>query len=398
MTRIAYLDPVGGLAGDMVLAALLDAGAPQDVLDGTVRTLGLDDVRIVVTRTERSGMATSHVEVRTPPGSGRRAGEMRTKIAGAPLPERVRSRSLRAFDRLVAAEADVHGVNPSEVVLHELGDDDTLVDICGAFALFDALGVERIVCGPLPISGGVTTSDHGPLPLPGPATMRLLVGMPVYGVPSSGELVTPTGAAIATAADDVGDLPRMTVRSLGVGAGSRPDGDRANVLRVTIGDGEASASHVPEVVVLQANVDDLVPELVPDVVEACFAHGALDVWTAPIHMKKGRPGVLLSVLGRPADERALAETLLRHSSTLGVRVQRAHRYELERSIREVRIDGQTIRIKIGLLDGAVINLSPEHDDCAAAAAATGRPVKQIWTEAVAAAAAAVPEEFDDVAR
>ena len=139
MTRIAYLDPVGGLAGDMVLAALLDAGAPRDVLDGTVRALGLDDVRIVVTRTERSGMATSHVDVRTPAGSGRRAGEMRRKIAGAPLPERVRSGSLRAFDRLVAAEADVHGVDPSEVVLHELGDDDTLVDICGAFALFDAL-------------------------------------------------------------------------------------------------------------------------------------------------------------------------------------------------------------------------------------------------------------------
>ena len=397
MTRIAYLDPVGGLAGDMVLAALLDAGAPRDVLDGTVGALGLDDVRIDVTRPERAGMVTTHVDVRTSPRSGRRAGEMRATIAGATLPDRVRARSLRAFDRLVTAEAEVHGVEPSQVVLHELGDDDTLVDICGAFALFDALGVDRIVCAPLPIARGITTSDHGPLPLPGPATMRLLTGMPVYGVPAGGELVTPTGAAIATAADEVGEVPPMIVRGLGVGSGSRPDGDRPNVLRITLGDAEMVDS-APEVVLLQANVDDLVPEFVPDVVEACFARGALDVWTAPIQMKKGRPGVLLSVLGRPADERTLAETLLRHSSTLGVRVQRAHRYELERSIREVRVDGQTIRIKIGLLDGAVINLSPEHDDCAAAAAATGRPVKQIWTEAVAAAAAAVPEELDDVAR
>jgi pyridinium-3,5-bisthiocarboxylic acid mononucleotide nickel chelatase len=398
MTRIAYLDPVGGLAGDMVLAALLDAGAPRDVLDGTVRALGLDDVRIEVTRQERSGMATTHVHVRTSPGSGRRAAEMRATIAGAALPDRVRAQSLRAFDRLVTAEAEVHGIDPAGVVLHELGDDDTLVDICGTFALIDALGIERIVCAPLPIARGITTSDHGPLPLPGPATMRLLTGMSVYGVPMSGELVTPTGAAIATAADDVGELPPLTVRALGVGSGSRPDGDRPNILRITIGDAEVVRSPAPEVVLLQANVDDLVPELVPDVVDACFAGGALDVWTAPIQMKKGRPGVLLSVLGRPADERTLAEALLRHSSTLGVRVQRAHRYELERSVREVRIDGQTIRIKIGLLDGAVVNLSPEHDDCAAAAAATGRPVKQIWTEAVAAAAATVPEELDDVAR
>jgi uncharacterized protein (TIGR00299 family) protein len=397
VTRIAYLDPIGGLAGDMVLAALLDAGAPRDVLEGTVRALGLDDVRIDVTRSERAGMATTHVDVRTSPEDGRAAREMRATIAGAALPDRVRARSLRAFDRLVSAEAEAHGVGPAEVVLHELGDDDTLVDICGAFALFDELGVERIVCAPLPIARGITTSDHGPLPLPGPATMRLLTGMPVYGVPTSGELVTPTGAAVATAADDFGELPPMIVRTLGVGSGSRPDGDRPNVLRITIGDAEAVGS-APEVVLLQANVDDLVPELVPDVVDACFARGALDVWTAPIQMKKGRPGVLLGVLGRPADERTLAETLLRHSSTLGVRVQRAHRYELERSIREVRVDGQTIRIKIGVLDGAVINLSPEHDDCAAAAAATGRPVKQIGPEAVAAAAAAVPEELDDVAR
>jgi uncharacterized protein (TIGR00299 family) protein len=292
----------------------------------------------------------------------------------------------------------VHGVDTSDVTLHELGGDDTLVDICGAFALLDALAVERIVCAPLPVGRGITGGDHGPIPLPGPATMRLLIGVPVYGVPMSGELVTPTGAAIATSADDFGELPPMTVRDLGVGAGSRPDAGRPNVLRVTIGETAATPDRSGEVVLLQANVDDLLPELVPDVVEACFARGALDVWTTSIQMKKGRPAVLLSVLGRPVDERELAETLLRHSSTLGVRVQRAHRYELERSVREVRVDEQPIRIKIGLLDGVVINLAPEHDDCAAAAAATGRPVKQIWTEAVAAAAASVPQELDDLAR
>jgi uncharacterized protein (DUF111 family) len=150
-------------------------------------------------------------------------------------------------------------------------------------------------------------------------------------------------------------------------------------------------------VLLQANVDDLVPELVPDVLEACVAAGAIDVWTAPIQMKKARPGVLLSVLGRPEDERALAETLLRHSSTLGVRVQRLERYELDRAIREVHVGGHPVRVKIGLLDGQVVNVAPEHDDCAAAASATGRPVKQIWTEAMSAATTET-QELDAHAR
>jgi uncharacterized protein (DUF111 family) len=181
--------------------------------------------------------------------------------------------------------------------------------------------------------------------------------------------------------------------------GSREHPDRPNILRLTIGDATIVAEpSAGEVVVLQTNVDDLVPELVPDVLDACLAAGALDAWTTPIQMKKGRPGVQLSVLGRPADEGILAETLLRHSSTLGVRVQRLTRYELDRIVREVRIEGQTIRIKIGLLDGAVVNLMPEHDDCASAAAATRRPVKQIWAEALALATAGSNSELDDLAR
>jgi pyridinium-3,5-bisthiocarboxylic acid mononucleotide nickel chelatase len=399
VTRIAFVDPVGGLAGDMFLAALLDAGAPRGALDDTVRALELRDIRIDVDRRERSGLVATRVDVSTAAGGGRAAPSMRTLIEEASLPDRVRTRSIEAFDRLVAAEAEVHGARPDEVVLHELGTDDTLVDICGTFALLDALGIERLVCAPVPLGRGVGASDHGPLPMPGPATLHLLIGVPVYGVSTPGELVTPTGAAIATAADDFGELPPMTVRAVGVGAGSREHADRPNILRLTIGDattfGEASPD---EVVVLQTNVDDLVPELVPDVLGACLAAGALDAWTTPIQMKKGRPGVQLSVLGRPVDERVLAETILRHSSTLGVRVQRLARYELDRTAREVRIEGQTIRIKIGLLNGAVVNLMPEHDDCATAAAATGRPVKQIWAEALAMAAAGSHEELDDLAR
>jgi pyridinium-3,5-bisthiocarboxylic acid mononucleotide nickel chelatase len=399
VSRVAYLDPVGGLAGDMLLAALLDAGAPRVALDDAVHALGLRDVGIDVSAVAPSGMVASHVDVSTGAGRGRSAAEMRSIVEHAELPAGVRERSLEAIDRLIDAECAVHGSDPATLILHELGGDDTLVDICGVFALLHALGVDRVVCGPLPMGRGVVDGDHGPLPAPAPATFELLKGVPVVGVATPGELVTPTGATIAvTAADVFGELPAMTVDAVGVGAGTREHADRPNVVRVVLG--EAAAESDPglsEVVVLEANVDDLLPEIVPDVIEACLAAGAIDGWTAPIQMKKGRPGLLLSVLGRPDDERRLAETLLRHSSTLGVRVRRQARYELDRAIREVRVDGRPIRVKIGLLDGDVVNVAPEHDDCAEVAAATGRPVKQVWAEALAAATA-VPEGSDDLAR
>jgi pyridinium-3,5-bisthiocarboxylic acid mononucleotide nickel chelatase len=402
--RVAYIDPVGGLAGDMLLAALLDVGAPRAVLDDTVRALGIHDVGLDVRVVSPSGIAATQVNLSTTVGHSRPASEMRSSIQGADLPEAVRQRSLDALDRLIGAEATVHGVDASAVVLHELGDDDTLVDICGAFALLDALSVELVVCAPLPMGRGVVEGDHGWMPAPAPATLALLHGVPVVGVPTQGELVTPTGAAIAvTAAASFGELPAMTVDAVGVGAGTREHIDRPNILRIVVGDASAgSEQDLPEVVVLEANVDDLMPELVPDVIDACLIAGAIDAWTVPIQMKKARPGLLLSVLARPHDERRLAETLLRHSSTLGVRVRRHARYELDRAIREVEVEGHPIRIKVGLLSGRVVNVAPEHDDCAEVAAASGRPVKQIWAEALAAATVvmpeAVPEDADEHAR
>jgi uncharacterized protein (TIGR00299 family) protein len=400
VTRVAYLDPVGGLAGDMLLAALLNARAPRAALDDVVFALGLQDVRIVAGPATPSGVVATHVDVSTNRGRGRSAAEMRSIVERAGLRETVRSGSLEALDRLIEAETSVHGHDPSTLVLHELGDDDTLVDICGAFALLDALGVDRVVCGPLPMGRGVVDGDHGPLPAPAPATLALLQGVPVVGVATPGELVTPTGAAIAvTAADHFGELPAMTIEAVGVGAGTREHADRPNIVRVVIGEAAAEPDgDLTEIVILEANVDDLLPELVPDVIEACLAAGAIDAWAMPIQMKKGRSGLLLSVLGRPHDERGLAETLLRHSSTLGVRVRPLARYELDRAIREVRVEGRPVRVKIGLLRGEVVNVAPEHDDCAQVAAATGRPVKQIWAEALAAATATIPEGSDDLAR
>jgi pyridinium-3,5-bisthiocarboxylic acid mononucleotide nickel chelatase len=390
VTRLAHLDPVGGASGDMLLAAFLDAGAPLEVLERTVAALELTGARVEVQRVTRQGLAATQVKVVVSTRAhARPAPEMRAVIAGAALSPSVRARSMDAFDRLVDAEASVHGTRPADVVLHELGGDDTLVDICGLMALVDAMGIDRMSTGPLPLGTGHVDGAHGRLAGPAPATIALLRGVPVVGAPFDAELVTPTGAAIvATLADAYGPLPPMTIDAVGVGAGSRELPGLPNVVRVLVGeDAPATTRAAREVVVLEANVDDLVPELVPDVIDACLAAGALDAWSSPILMKKGRPGLLLSVLARPADEAVLAQTLLEHSSSLGVRVRRHARYELDRVIREVRAQGQSVRVKMGVRDGRVVNVAPEHDDCARVAASTGRPVKQIWAEALAAAVA-----------
>ena len=384
--RVLYLDCVGGLAGDMLLAALVDAGAPAETLERLPTQLGLDGVRVSITRVHRQGIAATRVEVEGANGSarGERFADLRDRLRAATVPDRVRARSIDALTRLAEAEGAIHGTPVEEVRFDELGA-DTLVDLCGAFALLEALGVRRVVCSPLPFSRGLIDSRAGPLPSPAPATLRLLRGAPVVGVPEPGELVTPTGAAIASVVADVwGELPSLVLEDVGYGAGSRELETRPNVVRAVLG----TSTEVPEqheVVLLEANVDDMVPELVPDAAERCLEAGAIDVWTSPAAMKKGRPGLILSALARADAELPVATALLEHSTTLGVRVARLHRHELEREVREVEVFGHRVRVKVGLLSGRVVNVAPEHDDCASVARETGRPVKQVWAAALAAA-------------
>jgi uncharacterized protein (TIGR00299 family) protein len=402
MTRVAYLDPIGGASGDMLLAALVDVGADPSVLDDTVEALGLDGVELTVERTPAGDLAATRVRVRVPErAEARSATAMRRIVTAASLPDPVRSLATEALNRLARAEADVHGVSDlDDVVLHELGGDDTLVDICGVFGLLHALEVDRVVCAPLPLGRGIVAGDHGLLPAPAPATLALLRGAPLQGVATPGELVTPTAAAVlSTVVEAFGELPPITLEAVGVGAGSLRHRDRPNILRVLLGTTTAEPAR-GEIVLLEANLDDLTPELAPDAQDACVAAGAIDTWLTPVQMKKGRPGYMLSALARPADERSVADALLQHTSTLGVRVQRMPRYELERVTRELTVDGGTIRVKVGLLRGRVVNAAPEHDDCAAVARLTGRPVKDVWAEALAAAREAreAPVETDELAR
>ena len=384
--RVLYLDCVGGLAGDMLLGALVDAGAPIEVLERLPAALGLDGVRVSITRVHRQGIAATRVVVEGSNGSarGERYVDLRDRVERAPLPGTVGTRSIEALTGLAEAEGAIHDVPGEEVRFDELGA-DTLVDMCGAFVLLDALGVRRVVCSQLPFSRGLIDSHAGRLPLPAPSTLRLLRGAPIVGVPEAGELVTPTGAAIASViADAWGDLPSLVLDDVGYGAGARELETRPNVVRAVLGSSTETPEH-HEVLLLEANVDDMVPELVPDAAERCREAGAIDVWTSPAAMKKGRPGVVLSALARPDAEMPVATALLEHSTTLGVRVARLHRHELEREVREVEVFGHRVRVKVGLLGDRVLNVAPEHDDCAAVALQAGRPEKHVWAAALAAA-------------
>jgi uncharacterized protein (TIGR00299 family) protein len=378
---IAYLDCAGGLAGDMLLAALLDAGAPESALREVPRRLGLGEVELQLERVQRHGVGALHLDVVGDHGE-RTWRSLRDRLGVAAVDDRARA----VLARLAEVEADIHGVQVEDVHFHELGAVDTVVDVVGAVTLLAELGVERVVCSPLPMGRGVVRSAHGVLPLPAPATAALLVGKPVFGVDVEAELVTPTGAALAAIlADDWGPMPEMTVERVGYGAGTADFAERANVLRVFLGR-ETTTLPVSEVRLLETNLDDFLPELVPDAVARCFAAGALDVWTAPVGMKKGRPGIVLSALARPEAENAVARAILEQTTALGVRVAGLRRYELEREERTVAVDGRQVRVKVGLLDGRVVNVAPEHDDCAAVAQATGTPIKSVWAAALAAAA------------
>ncbi|MEA2180713.1 MAG: pyridinium-3,5-bisthiocarboxylic acid mononucleotide nickel chelatase [Solirubrobacteraceae bacterium] len=383
MTRLLYIDAVAGVAGDMLLGALLDAGASEADVRAGLQRLGVDIVR---TRTERHGIGAARIEVVARREHVHRTwADVRELIDAAELPTRAHARAHDAFRRLAEAEGHIHGMPADEVHFHEVGAIDAIADVCGVALALEALDVEEVACSSLPAPTGFVQAAHGRLPLPAPATLELLKGAPIHGVNLRLELVTPTGAALVAAlATRFGPIPAMTLEATGYGAGARDLQERPNVVRAIVGVTAGGPAKRPAVL-LACNLDDLSPELVPDAAEACTAAGALDVWVAPVQMKKGRPGMVLSAIARPGAEAAVAEAMLRSTSTLGVRTSPLERYELDREIRTVTVDGRPVAVKLGRLHGEVVNVAPEHDDVASVAAALGRPVKAVWGAAWAAA-------------
>jgi uncharacterized protein (TIGR00299 family) protein len=388
-SRLLYIDAIAGVAGDMLLGALIDAGAPLEAIRTGLAGLGVDGLDVATERVERHGLGATAVRVHAPDAAIHRDwAAVRELLAGAGLSPRARARAAEAVRRRAEAEGRVHGVSPERVNFHEVGAIDALVDVCGVAIALEELEVDHAVCS-LPLGRGLIFTAHGPLPLPAPATMELLRGAAVYGVETDFEFVTPTGAALvrARAGERFGPVPELVIDSVGYGAGAAELSDRPNVVRVLIG-ARVPALQLPArrpASVVECTLDDIAGELVAAASAACIAAGALDAWVAPAQMKKGRPGFVLTAIARPEREREVAEAMLRHTTTLGVRTSRVSRWELEREWRTVTVDGEAVAVKLGRMGGELVNLAPEHEDVARAAAALGRPAKAVWAQAWAAA-------------
>jgi uncharacterized protein (TIGR00299 family) protein len=389
-TSFAYFDCFAGISGDMALGALLDAGGDLDALRSGLRGLDLDPFELDVSTVERGGIGATRVEVRTgPPVAARDWGDVHSLLGAARLPEPVRARALATFERLAEAEGRVHRLPPDQVQFHEVGAVDALVDVVGTALLLHDLGVEEAWASPVATGGGRTRGAHGPLPVPAPAVLELLRGAPLHGGGVPVELTTPTGAAIlAAGVAAFADLPPLRVASVGYGAGARQLDELPNLLRVVLGErlrDEGGAGDGG--LVLEANLDDMLPELVPWVMERLFAAGAADVWLTPVQMKKGRPGITLSALCPPGSDAAVRAVLWRETSTLGVRGVPVRKWMLERRVVEVELLGGKVRVKLGLEGGRVVNVAPEFADCTRLADQSGRPLKEVMARAQAAALA-----------
>jgi uncharacterized protein (TIGR00299 family) protein len=386
--RVAYFDCIAGISGDMSLAALIDAGADFEELRKHLEVLPLEPFELEQEETDKSGVRATHVTVHAPEHAVIRTySSIRTLLEAADLPPVPKATAQRIFRRLAEAEARVHRKDVELVTFQEAGAVDSVVDIAGtALALF-MLGVERVFASPVPTGFGMTRTEHGAMPIPGPAVMELLRGVPVYsrGVPF--ELVTPTGAAIlAAVVEGFGDMPRMRVDAVGYGAGTQ-DLDFPNVLRVMVGEEQREAVDragpaPPAELVLETNIDDLNPEIYEYVLERLFAAGAQDAWLTPIVMKKSRPAVTVSVLCSSTREQAIRQVLFQETGTLGVRAAPVVKHALGRD--EIRVDTShgPVDVKIGFLDGRAVTVAPEFEDCVRVAREAGVPAKDVYQEAI----------------
>jgi pyridinium-3,5-bisthiocarboxylic acid mononucleotide nickel chelatase len=387
--RVLYVDVVGGAAGDMLLAALLDAGASSDEVSDAVSSVLGRPVGCSTSEVRRQGLRALALSVPGDLSTERRGPrELLDAVERAALDEGVRGRATAVLERMFGAEAKVHGRAIDELELEELGEEDTLFDVVGVATALDSLGVESIHVSALPMP---PTSNEGPHGSPAPVTLELLSGFvlrtSVAGVELP-ETVTPTAAAIVSALGrPAPEIPELVLERVGVGAGTRDPASVANVVRVLLGTTSPTPDGARRLLVLEANVDDLVPELVPDAIDALLSAGALDAWIAPIVMKHGRPAVAISALCERDALDDVRRTFFEATTTLGVRVHEVGRPELDRRIVEIDLfeGGPRIRVKIGVLDGRAVNAKPEHADVVEAARKLGRPVRSVHAQASALA-------------
>jgi len=383
--KLAYFDCFSGISGDMTLGALVDAGLSLDHLREHLRGLEIPGWEITSERVWKNGMSSTHVKVTTEDQSKHRS---LTAILGilqkSKLSARVREQASAIFNKLGEAEASVHDVPTEKIHFHEVGAVDAIVDIVGACIGFEALGIEKFVCSPLNVGGGTARMAHGVLPVPAPATAKLLQGKPTYSNGAQKELVTPTGAAIVAAlCTHFGPQPPMTVSAIGYGAGTADLEGQPNVLRIMVGESveKTVAGFDEEISVIEVNLDDMNPQIYGYFQEKALAAGALDVYTTPVQMKKNRPGILLTLLCRPQDTAKLMDLVFSETTTFGARTYRAQRRTLPRESVKVHTQFGDVRVKISRVNGHIRHASPEFEDCKKLAEEKHVPLQQVMDEA-----------------
>ena len=381
--RICYLDCFSGIAGDMLLGALVDAGLDIEELRSVIGKLGIEGLALDAAPVKRGGLAATKVRVATARDHSHRSLSKIERIIGeSELDDGIKGDSLRVFQRLGEVEALAHAIPIEKVHFHEVGALDSIADIVGSCAGLRALGVDRVECSAINLGSGSVQAAHGTLPVPAPATARLVEGVPTYSDGPAVELTTPTGAALAvTLSSAFGPPPAMRIAKSGYGAGTRDFPGRANLLRVLVGDAEETRPAPGEVWVLEATIDDMTPEMAGYALERLLEAGALDVTLTPVYMKKNRPGFNLTVLAAPPDRIALGELMLSETSTIGIRESLARRRTLDRTWKRVRTRYGTVRVKTAGAAGSRSNFAPEYEDCRRLAREHGVPFKRVWEQA-----------------
>ena len=412
MSRILYFDTFSGISGDMVLGAFLDLGLPLRELERALGSLTFGGYHVTADRVLRAGLSATkfsvheehqhdhhhdhhdHGHADSVHGSGshphRTLIDIFRLIDGSALSDAGKARAKALFTRLGEAEAAVHQMPLEKIHLHEVGALDSIIDVVGAVFALEWAGADRIICAPLNVGGGTVHSAHGRLPVPAPATLRLLGEAPVYSGAVQKELVTPTGALIATSyANAYGPLPPMSVECVGYGAGDRDEPGHPNVLRILMGRA-ADRPEAERVAVVECEIDDMNPQLFGAAMERLYGAGALEVFYTPVQMKKNRPGTLLTVIARPESREAIADVIFRETTTIGLRAYDADRECLQREVVSVDTPLGPVRYKVAWRNGRIVNAAPEFEDCAAIAARHNVPVKEVQSIAAQAYGALHP--------
>jgi pyridinium-3,5-bisthiocarboxylic acid mononucleotide nickel chelatase len=383
--KLAYLDCSSGISGDMFMAAMLDAGLEPKRLFEELKKISLGFYEFKRTRVMRGGLAGTFIEIRDPgKHPARHLAQIEKLINESTLSDSVKAGALKIFGRLAEAEGKLHNMPPGEVHFHEVGALDAIIDFVSACAGLELMEISELVCSSLNVGGGRVEAAHGTLPVPAPATAELLKGLPVYSSGNDGELVTPTGAAIvSTLAASFGPMPAMKVERIGYGAGKMNFPKHPNLARLFVGQREEIG--LPEVgapgdelvSMIQANLDDMSPQLYGYFVEQAMAAGALDVTCSPVQMKKNRPGLEVSIMCETSKSDALAQLLFEQTTTIGLRIFEARRKVLDRELVSVETPHGPVRVKVAKHNGKVVNAAPEYEDCQRIAAEKSVPLKEI---------------------